>query len=371
MSRAGTHLMRCRLWLFGRDDRGVVGVLVGMLLGTVLLGAGALAIDVGQLYSERSQLQSGADAAAVAVAKSCVTGICTQSSAQGTAVTYAGGNASDRVSAVPLVCGSGALGSCAASSGAMTDCPPPPAPGNNYVHVHTATATSGGGTVVSPALARVLLGDENYTGTQVLACSQAEWGGPAAATTIAFAISACEWDTATSQGTVFAPPPPAVPSASYDQVLTVHTGGSGTGCSTEPAGSDAPGNFGWTDDPTSTCQIPVSGGTFGGDPGASASNVCKDVLATAQASKKVVYIAIYTKITGTGAGSVYALKGFAAFVVTGYHMPGASASDWLNPANDCSGADKCINGYFTQGIIPSGSSPGGAYLGAAVIRITG
>ena len=30
-----------------------------------------------------------------------------------------------------------------------------------------------------------------------------------------------------------------------------------------------------------------------------------------------------------------------------------------------------INGYFTQGIIPSTGSLGGAYLGAAVIRITG
>jgi hypothetical protein len=28
-------------------------------------------------------------------------------------------------------------------------------------------------------------------------------------------------------------------------------------------------------------------------------------------------------------------------------------------------------GYFTRGIIPSGNSPGGAHLGAAVIRITG
>ena len=58
-------------------------------------------------------------------------------------------------------------------------------------------------------------------------------------------------------------------------------------------------------------------------------------------------------------------------MVTGYKLPGASASDWLNPANSCSGSNKCINGYFTTGIMPGGSSPGGAYLGAAVIRITG
>jgi Flp pilus assembly protein TadG len=367
MSGAGTVWRWFRLRV--RGDRGVVGVLLGLLIGTVLLGAGALAIDVGELFSERSQLQSGADAAAVAVAKSCVTGTCTASGAQRTAVTYAGENASDQVSAVPLVCGSGALGSCAASTGAMTDCPPPPAPGTNYVDVHTATETSGGGTVVSPIFARALLGDENYTGTQVLACAQAQWGGPTAANTIAFTISACEWDAATSLGTVYPPPPPAVPPASYDRVLKVHTT-AGSGCSTEPAGADAPGNFGWTDDPGSTCTLAVDAGTFG-NPGVSPSNACKAALASDRAGKTVIYLPVYTSISGTGAGSVYTLKGFAAFVVTGYHLPGASAPDWLNPSNDCSGSDKCINGYFTQGIIPDTSSLGGTYLGAAVIRITG
>ena len=78
-----------------------------------------------------------------------------------------------------------------------------------------------------------------------------------------------------------------------------------------------------------------------------------------------------TADTGTGAGSVYTLKGFAAFVITGYSLPGNFASDWLNPANNCSGSSKCINGYFTQGILPSTSVPGGTYLGAAVIRLTG
>lgn len=337
----------------------------------MLLGLGALVIDVGQLYQERAQLQNGADAAAIAVAKSCVLGTCTSSSAQSTAVTYAGENSKSGVAAVPQVCGSGALGTCPASTGAMTDCPAAPQSGANYVDVHTATATPGGGTVVTPVFARALLGNGNYTGTQVLACAQAEWGGPTAANTIAFAISACEWDAATTGGTVFAPPPPAVPPASYDQVLRVHTTAAGTGCATEPAGADGPGNFGWTNDPTGTCTISVSGGTFGGNPGAAASTACKAALATAYAARSVVYIAIYTTITGTGATSVYTLKGFAAFVVTGYHLPGATASDWLNPLNDCSGPDICINGYFTQGLIQDTGSIGGAYLGAAAIRVTG
>ena len=64
-------IARPLLRLLRRDERGAVGVLVAVLLaGGVLLGLGAMVIDVGQLYQERAQLQNGADAAAVAVAKS-------------------------------------------------------------------------------------------------------------------------------------------------------------------------------------------------------------------------------------------------------------------------------------------------------------
>ena len=62
-----------------------------MLLGTgVLTGMGALVIDVGQIYQERAELQNGADAAALGVAKSCALGACTP----GVAGQLADGNAS-------------------------------------------------------------------------------------------------------------------------------------------------------------------------------------------------------------------------------------------------------------------------------------
>ena len=89
-------LARPALRLLRRDERGVVAVLVGLLIGGVLLGLGALVIDVGQLYQERAQLQNGADAAAIAVAKSCIYTTCTASGALSTAVTYAGENAAGR-----------------------------------------------------------------------------------------------------------------------------------------------------------------------------------------------------------------------------------------------------------------------------------
>jgi hypothetical protein len=61
-------------------------------------------------------------------------------------------------------------------------------------------------------------------------------------------------------------------------------------------------------------------------------------------------------------------------VITGYHIGGFKATDWLNPAvgNGCKGNDFCIDGYFTQGLIPStGGVGGGKGLGATIVELTG
>jgi Flp pilus assembly protein TadG len=345
-------------------------VVTGILIGGVLLGLGALVIDVGQLYQERSQLQNGADAAAIAVAKSCATSTCTASGAATTALAYADANAKDGVAGVPLVCGTSPLATCPASTGAMTDCPAAPVTGLGYVDVHTATATAGGGTVVVPVFAKALLGNGNYTGTQVLACSQAVWGGPSAANTVAFAISACSWDSWTTRGTNFAPAPPTVPSSTYDHQINLANLGNRTGCSAEASGSDGAGAFGWAVDQTGTCGIFTNTATFPADTGASAGSTCQSALSAAYTSRKAIFLPVYTKTTGTGSNTVLTLKGFAAFVVTGYSLPGFSASDWLKSSNN-SCSYKCIDGYFTKALIPGTASQGGTYLGAAAVGLAG
>jgi hypothetical protein len=358
------------LRLLRSDERGAVAVLIAVLIGGgVLTGMGALVIDVGQLYAERAQLQNGADAAALAVAKSCAAGTCTP----GIAAAYADANANDGVSAVSLECGSRSLGSCPASTGKITDCPPPPG-GANYVDVHTATETADGSNLLPTAFVRTLPGEAGYPGSAVAACAQAEWGPPLTATTTAFTISACEWDTATSLGTLLAPPPPYPPNPSpmpsLDQVLKLRTTASG-GCPTEPAGADGPGVFAWTDDPTGTCTADIDSSTYGADTGGSAGQSCTQALASAVASRIPVDIPVYASVTGTGSDAVYTLKGFAALVITGYQLPGAAAPDWLNPANNCTGSDECINGFFVRGLIPSTGPVGGPDLGATEIKLSG
>ncbi len=73
----------------------MIGVLVAVLIGGgVLTGMGALVVDVGQLYQERAELQNGADAAALGVAKSCALGTCTLAAAGQVAGQLADANAS-------------------------------------------------------------------------------------------------------------------------------------------------------------------------------------------------------------------------------------------------------------------------------------
>lgn len=358
-----------------RNERGTVGVLIAILIaGGVLLGMGALAVDAGQLYQGRAELQNVADAAALAVARSCASGgACTNAAGTTVAGGYVGGNASSLTrgtAAAGPVCGSGSLGTCT-PNGTMVSCPANPAGTNvNYVDVNTSAS-------VSPVFARTL----GFGASAVKACAQAEWGGPQSANTVAFTISACTWDQATSQGTTYAQPPPyppnPLPSPSLDQVLQLHGNGSSNGCPTEPSGADGPGNFGWTDD-SGNCAVTITGTgtsyTYGGDTGTSVGQDCAAALYNDWVNKTLIFVPVYVSITGPGSNSIYKLKGFAAFVVTGYNLPGASPkseSDWLNSKNDCHGSNFCINGYFTQGLIPSVPGVGGANLGASAVALTG
>lgn len=82
-------------------DRGAV--LVWFAIMTVaFIGMGALVIDVGAMWSERRQLQNGADAAALAVA---IGAIQDETTASDTAKEYAKANAKDGLSEVEELCG--------------------------------------------------------------------------------------------------------------------------------------------------------------------------------------------------------------------------------------------------------------------------
>src|SRR5687768_10307434 len=96
-------MRRLRKFPSQRDnDRGAAGVLVAVMM-LVLIGAGALAVDVGQIYAERAQLQNAADSGALAVVEACYESPCSQDDAETIAESLANANSNDGESSVAEV----------------------------------------------------------------------------------------------------------------------------------------------------------------------------------------------------------------------------------------------------------------------------
>jgi Flp pilus assembly protein TadG len=360
------RFIRPMLRMVGADERGAVGILVGTLFATgVVLGMAALTVDVGRLYVESAELQNGADAGSIAVAKSCVA---QNACRPDDAARYANDNSKDGASAVTLVCGRGpALTSCAPSSGTLGDCPAEPATAT-YVDVHTATRTSGGSSLLPPVFARSLPGNGAYQGTTVHACARAMWG-PAvqSSRSLAMTLSLCAWTQATG-GTP--------PNFGTDVRIFVRDAPNAPTC----AGMSKPGEFGWLSD-SGNCSASVdltqSGYVAGSDPGKNLSQACQDALMSYVANKTPIFIPVFDTTSGTGSGATYHVLGLAAFVLTGYAN--------MNPLKDAipsgftrascpNGATtpSCIYGHFTQALVPVTTTIGtGTNFGATAIRLAG
>jgi hypothetical protein len=354
-------------------DRGNVTILVAIVLaGGVLLGAGAIVIDVGQLYAEREQLQSGADSAAMAVAQNCVRKPADCGNQADTALAYANGNAGDGASAVTAVCGRATgLPACPAPVGTRADCMGDPPPSGNYAEVRTATRQADGSTLLPPTLARALVGNDRYEGTQVSACARVAWGPPLNATGLAVTLSTCDWNQMTG-GAASYWPPGTVPPTSAEGILYLHSTHGANTCPAGPSGWDAPGGFGWLDDPNGNCTTTVSSsGSYGGNTGVSASKPCETVLADLYATHKPVLLPVFDGVKGNGSHTTYHLSGFSSFVLTGYSLPGLSAASWLSGRTLCKGSDKCLYGYFTTAILPDVGSFGIVDYGTTILKVVG
>lgn len=380
------RLARPMLRLLGRDDRGAVAVLVGVLFGAgVLLGMGALVIDAGRLYQNRAELQNGADAGALGVAKDCALSIssCTLSNATSTAVSYAGANASQLtghsagvygicVSVVPNSGNQGfAVGNCPPpGTTAMTNCPSNPT-GTNFVDVKTYTQVGS-----SHVLPRVFAG----SGGTVYACAQAEWGAALQSNSLALTISFCAWQALTGSGSPFGT---LIPVYLKGKLKT-------TCLSSNPsAGSNLPGGFDWlqpTSPTTCTTNIDLTTDTTFNNTGANVSAPCKQALYNDIQAAATVFLPIFdcdSTVQGcpgyksTGANAIYHISGLAGFVPTGYSdLSGNPGQDNLPKAYGnhslCTVNDPCIEGYFKPGIDPVSDLIGsGTNFGAITVKLSG
>jgi hypothetical protein len=101
---------------------------------------------------------------------------------------------------------------------------------------------------------------------------------------------------------------------------------------------------------------------------------CRNQLARLRSTRQVVALPIIDGERGSGFNTRYHLYRLAAFVVTGYSMPGFSAPSTVNPGfGDCHLLDICIFGYFIDlDFLPGDVGPDpGIDLGLLAIKTIG
>jgi Flp pilus assembly protein TadG len=326
-------------------ERGSVGALVAVMM-LVLIGAGALAVDVGQIYSERAQLQNGADAGALGVAQACHKTGCTQAEAEAFADTLASGNANDgdaNVSEVDL---------------SVPD------------EVTVRTTTKNGS---SSVLAKLFASALNAPAVSVGAHATASIEVPGSGGGFPLALSECQ----------------------YDLTDTVETGvlqqirykPGMTDC-TSTSGHAIPGGFGWLDQNGGPCRATTDvednaaydpGADYPNNPGENCDSVLQGWINTIQAGDEVLGVFPVFDNAGKDKGKGwFHVRGYATFQMVGWKFGGGSTSPRTynnSPATATACVDPCrgIIGKFKkyESIDAfDGNSGTGDDLGTVFIRLT-
>jgi Flp pilus assembly protein TadG len=321
-----------RLTMDLRKEHGGMALVVGLLV-IPLLAVLVLVVDAGILYVERAQLQAGADAAALAVARDCALGSCAPADYLPTAQALADANAADGTADVADVS----------------------FPTANSVTVVTRSLNTRGENVVDLAAANLL----GIAALPVRASATAAWSAFGTARTLPLTISWCSFLDATGGG---------LPSDDTEILIQYNKTDGSVDCY-GPSGMPVPGGFGWlsTD---SSCEVTTSLDDeefTDGDPGAARPAGCDPT----EWQNEVVLLPIFEETNDLGgANAGYKFYAYAAFRITGYRFPGASWNHTSPPS--CTGECNGIKGYFLQYVFdPSLGSGSGPNLGAVSVRLTG
>ncbi|SDL51285.1 pilus assembly protein TadG-related protein [Arthrobacter sp. ok362] len=331
-----------------RDDdreRGATGVLLAVMM-LVLIGAGAMAVDVGQIYAERAQLQNAADAGALAVAQQChrTPATCSQANALLWAKDLSGGNSNDGVTNVDSV--------DLSVTGQVTV---------------TTSTQSGSNTFLTKLFASAL----NAPSVTVGAHATASMAPPTGGSSFPLAISDSCYNLSTASST------------SQVQKISYKPGGTCTG----PSGTQIPGGWGWLDqDSPCVAKTKLGSNDLGSDPGnnppSGCSDVLKDWIKTITAGGEVhVAFPIFDDATNNGQNGSFHIIGYATFKVWGWKFGNNHEYEFGNTKNDpgmtadlacASGNDRCIIGQFIKfETIDSWTGAGGtgANLGTVDIKL--
>lgn len=305
------------------DDRGAVAVIVAILM-VPLMGLAAISLDLAATYAERQQLQTGADAAALAIAQDCARDGCTSpatTAQQFATLNSNSGNAVANLAAIPTT-----------MSGRVTVA-------NSAVRDHWFAP---------------ILGIDS---TEISVSATASWGSPIGGTAaLPLIFSLCDFNRFAVDG---------LPLGIEQTIIMTPAG---DGCTPADGPHYMPGGFGWLEtDSKHTCSTTTRiGNRAYSEPGNSPKHCDLSTI-----RNRTVLVPVFDDtdadgIRGGGRGAWFEVHGYAAFTVTGYNFSGQS---WNPP---CSGNQRCIRGHFATTLHNDPDfdyGPGAPDLGAAAVLL--
>jgi len=304
-----------------------VAVVVAICM-VVLMGFLAIAVDLGSIYSDKQQLQNGADASALAIAQSCQRNpsTCTAAAANAAADTYAKANKLDGQS----------------TGTAVLDA----AHGKVQVVAASTHANWFAGILGTPTSA---------IGAKALAA----WGVPSGGATLPLAFSLCAFYAATGGWDAITGLPP-VPVHVVVNIVE-------QSC-TPPAHNEVPGGFGSLAG-TNCVSTVLAGNWVMSDPGNNGPNSCSG-FDWSKVMTGPVLVPIFDAVQGTGSNAQYQIKGLAAFWITAICLGSTAHVPATMP--QCP-SNKRIEGEFTSYTTLTGNytiDPNATNFGTGTVRLS-
>ncbi|MGN6252199.1 MAG: TadE/TadG family type IV pilus assembly protein [Marmoricola sp.] len=352
-----------------RDEDGAFGLLFGVLLGSgALFALVALVFDFGLVNVDHSQLQSSADAAARQAGIICATtGTCPDAGdPRLTAIARANDNPSTQgvnhpSTIIGPLCGvgGGLASSCSdANNDRIAACPSTSGWSGDYVEVRAQKPTD-------ETFGRVPGGRSSVPGQ---GCARVAWGKATSfSAVLPVTFSVCEWSEATQgdplQGTGhYASDPPTAADSGLERTIVL---AKQRGICPSFNGHDAPGGFGWLASNGCRTSAAVSAwvkADTGNDMECSLSSLLGSVAAipafdceyTSDLGSGTLPVNPATQCaTGNGQSNWYHVAGFAGFYLTGWYFgSGHSQASIITGRQLCSGAQRCLYGFFVRYVAP-------------------
>ncbi|WP_433874534.1 pilus assembly protein TadG-related protein [Sinomonas atrocyanea] len=316
------------------------------VLMLVLVGAGALAVDIGRIAAYKAQLQNGADASALAVAAYCAK--------NKTSCTTAGASLANQYTP--------------ANSNGGTAVP---------ASVTFPTSTSVRVVSSSPAggLQLTLANALNINSQVVEAAATATWKPPSGDGGFPLALSDTCFDLASASNSG------DLQKFSYKPGNGKNATSTNMECTRNASGQTVSGGWGWLKE-SDPCEATTSAnGTIPSDPGndpGDCKTILQDWISTLSQNKPVeVLFPVFSYADYQGNSAQYHILGYATLQIYAWQFSGTGSSPYTYmpgsiPAKvKCTGSERCVVGKFVRFVTTEAETgPGGKDYGSYAVALT-